>query len=241
MRSAVTLYEFMPYGAPELLESRQRHMSRALVLTSAAALALYALTRGVASLLPVPSVAPPHVVFVIDEWVVPKQNIEVKPPAPAAKIKSSPAVHEAARPVPVRDDIAPPSDPPALSTRKADDTGTGVVLTPNEVGATGAVAETPPPFGTWVYVEHEPAPIKEVKPDYPSIAREAGVEGRVTVHVLVGKEGRVLDAVLAAKVQVPMLNEAALAAARQWVFTPGYANGHPVACWTAIPFHFRLH
>lgn len=37
-----------------------------------------------------------------------------------------------------------------------------------------------------------------------------------------------------------MLNESALAAARHWVFTPGLANGQPVACWTAIPFHFRL-
>ena len=50
-----------------------------------------------------------------------------------------------------------------------------------------------------------------------------------------------LDAVLAEKFQVPMLNEAALAAARQWVFTPGLANGRPVACWSAIPFRFRLH
>ncbi|MGH7729653.1 MAG: energy transducer TonB, partial [Candidatus Eiseniibacteriota bacterium] len=92
-----------------------------------------------------------------------------------------------------------------------------------------------------VYVEREPEAITEVKPEYPRIAQEAGVEGRVTVHVLVGKDGRVLDAVLAAKIQVPMLNEAALAAARRWVFTPGFANAHPVACWTAIPFHFRLH
>ena len=29
------------------------------------------------------------------------------------------------------------------------------------------------------------------------------------------------------------LTEAALAAARQWVFTPGIDGGRPVACWTA--------
>ena len=56
-----------------------------------------------------------------------------------------------------------------------------------------------------------------------------------------GKTGRVLDARLDAKRQVLLLNEAALAGARQWVFTPALANGHPVAVWTAIPFHFRLH
>jgi hypothetical protein len=29
-------------------------------------------------------------------------------------------------------------------------------------------------------------------------------------------------------------------AARQWVFTPGLANGKPVACWISIPFRFGL-
>ncbi len=239
MRRAVPLYEFMPYGAPELLESRQRHMSRALVLTSAAALLLYALMRGVASLLPAPAVAPPHFVFDPDPYVITQPRVEAVPPAP--KVPAAPVTHPSALPVPVRDDIAPPSDVPAPSTAMADDAGTGVAVTPSDVGTPGPVTEAFPARGEYVYVEVLPAPIKEVKPEYPSIAKEAGVEGAVTVHVLVGKEGRVLDAVLAEKIQVPMLNEAALAAARQWVFTPGLANGRPVACWSAIPFRFRLH
>jgi protein TonB len=229
----------MPYGAPELLESRQRHMSRALVLTSAVALALYALTKGVASLLPAPSVAPPHVVFEPEPFVITQPRVEVTPPAP--RVKAAPVTHPAAPPVPVSDDVAPPSEVISTSTTKSDDAATGPATTPSDVRTLEPVAETLPAFGKWVYVEREPAPTTEVKPEYPRIAMEAGVEGRVTVHVLVGKEGRVLDAVLARNIQVPMLNEAALTAARQWVFTPGLANGHPVACWTAIPFHFRLH
>jgi periplasmic protein TonB len=240
MRPAVPLYEFMPYGAPELLESRQRHMSRALVLTSAVALALYALTRGVASLLPAPSIAPTHVVFEPEPFVITQPPVDVKPPSP--QVKAAPVTHPAAPPVPVSDKVAPPNNEViSPSTAKTDDVGTGPLIATSEAGTAGPVVETLPEFGKWVYVESEPAPITEVKPEYPSIAMQAGVEGRVTVHVLVGKEGRVLDAVLARNVQVPMLNEAALAAARRWVFTPGYANGHAVACWTAIPFHFRLH
>ena len=83
--------------------------------------------------------------------------------------------------------------------------------------------------------------VKRVVPEYPRFAKEAGVEGLVMVKVLVGKDGRVLDARLVEKFQVPMLNAAALEAARQWVFTPGLVTGRPVACWTAIPFRFRLH
>ena len=240
MRPAVPLYEFMPYGAPELLESRQRHMSRALVLTSAVALALYALTRGVAFLLPAPAVSLRQVVFEPEPFVISQPRVEVTPPA--SRIPAAPVTHPAAPPLPVSDDVAPPdTEVISPSTTKADDSGTGPTITPSDVGTREPVVETFPAFGEWVYVEREPAPITEVKPEYPSIAMQAGVEGRVTVHVLIGKEGRVLDAVLARNIQVPMLNEAALTAARQWVFTPGFANGHPVACWTAIPFHFRLH
>ena len=60
------------------------------------------------------------------------------------------------------------------------------------------------------------------------------------VHVLIGTDGRVREERVEPKIHVPMLDEAALDAARQRVFTPGLAQGHPVACWTAIPFRFRL-
>src|SRR5262249_25988292 len=102
-------------------------------------------------------------------------------------------------------------------------------------------AEEPlPPPGTHVWAEQYPEAITQITPTYPEIARQAGVEGLVIVNVLVGKTGRVLDARLDEKRHVPMLNEAALAAARQWVFTPALANGRPVAVWTGIPFKFRL-
>lgn len=39
---------------------------------------------------------------------------------------------------------------------------------------------------------------------------------------------------------VLMLNEAALRAARQWVFKPALANNRPVAVWVAVPFDFHL-
>jgi protein TonB len=81
----------------------------------------------------------------------------------------------------------------------------------------------------------------EFKPDYPDLAREAGVEGLVVVHALIGKDGRVLRVELDPKKNVLMLNAAALEAAMKWKFTPALANGHPVVVWYAIPFKFVLH
>jgi protein TonB len=162
----------------------------------------------------------------------------VTPAEPVAPAQS--AVHEAAEPVAVREELAPATEAITPSPARADEPGADAGRVPGGTVVPGATTESLPARGDYVYVEELPAAVREVKPEYPDLARQAGVEGPVTVFVLVGKEGRVLDAALSEKIQVPMLNEAALMAARQWVFTPGLANGRPVACWTAIPFRFRL-
>jgi periplasmic protein TonB len=238
MKRAVTLYEFMPYGAPELLESRQRHMSQALLITCASLLALCALAGGIASLIhvtPSEPVARMPTISPIDPQVI----VEA-PPAPPASYVAHPPVPDAV-PVPVPDPVAPPTDPPL--TPSADPTGTGStgVTTPGDVTATPGDADVWPSPDAPPYVEELPTVVKRVLPIYPQFAKDAGVEGLVMVKVLVGKDGRVLDVRLAEKFQVPMLNEAALTAARAWIFTPGLASGRPVMCWTAIPFRFRLH
>jgi len=90
----------------------------------------------------------------------------------------------------------------------------------------------------WVAVL--PVAVHQAKPVYPSVARRAGVEGRVVVRVLIGTNGRVLEAQVGKS--VPVLDRSALTAARQWVFTPALdGSGHQVPCWVAIPFVFRLH
>jgi periplasmic protein TonB len=239
MRPAVALYEFMPYGAPDLIESRRRHMSRALWLTSTMALALYALTTGIAALMPAAPPKVPPTIIIDPQWWEP---VAPSPPAPsvAPKVSKPPPIIANAPPLPVPDPLAPAIDPNPPGTDHPDVVGTSNPAAPIEVGTMTPGPEILPARNEWVYVEQTPVAIHEVKPIYPQIAIDAHVEGPVTVHVLVGKDGRVLKTELAEKFQVPMLNEAALAAARQWVFTPGMANGKPVACWTAIPFRFRL-
>jgi protein TonB len=141
----------------------------------------------------------------------------------------------------------PVAGEPDLPAAKDEGAGTGKATAPDVTGPATDDALAPPdddalpPPGAHVWAEQYPEPVATVTPPYPEIARDAGVEGLVIVNVLVGKTGRVLDARLDEKRQVPLLNDAALAAAWNWVFTPALANGKPVAVWTAIPFHFRLH
>jgi protein TonB len=241
MKHAVTLYEFMPYGAPELIESRQRHMSQALVITSAAALAFCALAGGIASRIPVPTTEPHVTVIEPQSFVLPPPLVPPPPSAPAPPTRAATPTKPFAAPVPVPDAVAPRIDPPAPASANVTGTGPPVVIGTNDVGTAPMGAEVLPLPDAPVYVEELPTVVKRVVPEYPRIAKEFGVEGLVMVKVLVGKDGRVLDTRLVEKFQVPMLNTAALEAARRWVFTPGLASGRPVACWTAIPFRFRLH
>jgi protein TonB len=103
-----------------------------------------------------------------------------------------------------------------------------------------APVETLPKIDDPVYVEEMPAVVHQVLPEYSEIARAAGVGGLVLVRVLVGRDGHVLDARVEPARSIPMLDEYALRAARQWVFKPALLNNRPVAVWVALPFRFTL-
>jgi protein TonB len=96
--------------------------------------------------------------------------------------------------------------------------------------------EAPPDF---VPYEKPPVPIREIKPEYPEIARRAGVEGTVWVKIWVDKEGKARKAVVI-KSDAEIFNEPAIKAALQYVFTPAMMNNGPVAVWAAMPFRFKL-
>jgi protein TonB len=89
-------------------------------------------------------------------------------------------------------------------------------------------------------VDELPMPTVRVKPLYPDIAREVGVEGLVLVYALVGRDGRPREVRLDPEKHVPLLDAMALEAARQWRFEPAVTGGHPVAVWVSLPFRFSL-
>jgi protein TonB len=101
-----------------------------------------------------------------------------------------------------------------------------------------AASDDLPAQGEFVYYEDEPVPVQTVQPNYPEFAREAQIQGKVVLHVLVGKDGRVKNVKVAKG--VTGLNDAAMEAVRKWVFKPALSNNKPVAVWVEVPvdFHF---
>jgi protein TonB len=81
-----------------------------------------------------------------------------------------------------------------------------------------------------------PEKIKDVKPVYPAIAQSAHVVGTVTIEATIGPDGKVIDAKVVRS--IPMLDQAALDAVRQWEYTPALLNGKPVPVVMNVTLNF---
>jgi protein TonB len=232
----ISLYQFMPYGAPELKEVARKYLVRALGTASAAWVVLFLLSLGTTQLL----AHRPHETSVI---VVPYREMAAPPPLTQDAPPPQVAIAQPVAPptvgvaVPVPDAEAPPEQTIASQEEIAQatpgvDAGKGdlVVAPPSD--------DQLPQFGEYVYVEELPEAVSTVRPVYPDIAREAGVDGLVTVQALVGKDGKVKDTRVVKS--IPMLDDAAVNAVKQYVFKPALSNNKPVAVWVAVPIRFSL-
>jgi periplasmic protein TonB len=234
----IPLSLFMPYGAPELIAAAPRYMARAVITSSMLAVAAFFFALFLA-----PNwVPPPLRVIAVDpiDFAPPISIERVLPPPPVALAQPRGEPDDGAiLPVP---ETREPALPPAPETRTGSDAdGTKTIDAPIAPSTVGIKEERLPDRDEFVLVDELPASATEIRPDYPPIAREVGIEGLVVVHVLVGKDGHVMKAEVNEKFSIPVLNEAALGAARRWVFTPALRNNHPVPVWVALRFNFKLH
>lgn len=179
---------------------------------------------------------------------------EVAPPPTQAVVNTGPAAR-AGNPVPVPDaDISPDmkefADIDDLA-RASSIGGDGVDLggfasnidVNREVEEVNVeVREEEPDIDEFIAVDQEPqidlAELQK-KIKYPEMAREAGIEGRVIVRVLVDENGRPQKH----RVEYSdndMLNDAAVNAIMSSVFTPAIQGNKPTMCWVNIPVNFKL-
>jgi len=83
-----------------------------------------------------------------------------------------------------------------------------------------------------------PVKTRDVAPIYPSIAQSARVQGVVIIEATIGPDGTVQNARVLRS--IPLLDNAALDAVRQWVFTPTLLNGSPVPVIMTVTVNFQL-
>jgi periplasmic protein TonB len=184
------------------------------------------------------------------------------PPPPPPAAPASAAKDAGARPTPSSNPDAAPLEAPAEITpepaRAGSDDGVeggveggvaGGVLG-GVVGGIPTAAPAPPPpvpppapvvprapirVGGELQV---PALLKRVGPDYPELAVRAQVEGVVILEAVVGESGRVEDVRVLRS--IPLLDNAAKAAVRQWEYSPLLLNGKSERFIVTVTVSFQL-
>ena len=142
----------------------------------------------------------------------------------------------ASTPMPVRgaDGTMPPPPPPP----------------PPAAQGTGQVPPPPPPPPSPSQMVDGVAPVRvggsikvptklvNVPPVYPEEAKAAGVQGVVIIEAVIDPAGMVDQARVLRS--IPMLDQAAVDAVKQWQFTPTMLNGVPVPVIMTVTVNFTL-
>jgi TonB family protein len=81
-----------------------------------------------------------------------------------------------------------------------------------------------------------PAPARSDVPQYPLDALAAGVKGAVLAEIVIDPTGNVSDARVVRS--IPLLDDAALQAVRNWHFSPTVVNGQPVPVRMTVTVNF---
>lgn len=89
-------------------------------------------------------------------------------------------------------------------------------------------------------VEVVPILIKQVKPEYPVQALKSSIQGTTVVEGVINIDGTLVNLKIRISSGSPLLDEAALVAASQYLFTPGKQKGRLIPVMITIPFQFSL-
>jgi len=111
--------------------------------------------------------------------------------------------------------------------------GEGAGIGEGEGGGTGGGVYRP---GSGVL---PPSLLREVKPDYTEDARRRGITGEVLMEIVVRRDGTVGDVKVLSGLGYG-LDERAIAAVRQWKFSPATLHGKAVDVAVEVSMEFRL-
>ncbi len=228
--------ERVPIGAADLKQNSQRFLRKALLISASIHLALIGIYLLSTVWQPKEEVAYTGRVIKMQTLPAPPP-LSAAPPPPVIPINQDIVKPTIGTPVPVPDAQAPEQ---TIMTQQEIAAFNAPVGLGSGTGRDSLViaSDDMPSEGEFVYYEDEPVPVTHPDPIYPAFAREAQISGKVVLHVLVGKDGRVHDVKVIRS--VTGLNEAAMDAIKKWVFKPALSNNKPVAVWVEVPMDFRL-
>ncbi|MFO7767378.1 MAG: energy transducer TonB [bacterium] len=106
-----------------------------------------------------------------------------------------------------------------------------------ETGGTATGAEDDRIYEKW---DEAPRLVDYVQPEYPGIARKAGVEGTVTLHLVVDRDGGVEEVQVFRATPRLIFDRSAREAVREWRYEPARVDGRPVRSRISQTLRFVL-
>jgi protein TonB len=220
-------------------------------LTAGVSLATHAVALGALLLLPLLSDDHlPEQARAVRAFFAPPLAVEAPLPPPPPAAPRAAARIAAPRPVPTDGFTAPIEVPEQVVPEAGIELGVeGGVAGGVEGGVPGGIVggvvggleEAPPqplqPLRVGDVVS-EPRKLKDVQPVYPSLALASRLQGVVILECVVDARGRVQEARVLRG--VPLLDQAALDAVRQWVYSVTLVDGVPVPVIMTVTVSFRL-
>ena len=179
---------------------------------------------------------------------------DAAPPPPPPEIIVTGTLAQAGNPVPVPDAMVAPDqifasvdEISTSSSQIGDQQQINIDDLPTDAGLSVQKEEEPSPDEFIVTDQDYNEVVSRVLPDlqrrveYPEMARRAGVEGRVSIKVLIGKDGKPKPGrTIVEETASELFNPASVKAIMAQVFPPATQNGQPVEVWVVIPIVFRL-
>ncbi len=96
------------------------------------------------------------------------------------------------------------------------------------------------PAQTFVEANFKANYLLNPKPEYPTIAKSRGWQGKVMLRVQVSSEGTVSNISVETSSGHEMLDDSALQAVNKWKFIPAKRGDNAVASWVIVPIIFTL-
>jgi len=171
-------------------------------------------------------------------------------PLPAVRRETvAPSRLSTVAPIDVPDAITPerPASPNTFGAEGPTPIGSVVDGLPGAIDGLGAPTIIAPPPRVPVIpptpvrvssLIQSPKKITHVAPRYPAVAQASHVQGVVTLDAVIDATGAVQSVSVVRS--IPLLDQAAVDAVRQWRFTPTVLNGQPVPVILTVTVNFTL-
>lgn len=160
---------------------------------------------------------------------------DLPPPPPPPPPKDLPP-----RPPPPPPTYVPPSDVPLANAAPAEGAISAVTTVTPSVSAPPTPEPPPAPPQPSVRVAPIVSATNCQKPEYPSASRRLEEEGTVHLKMLVGVDGRVVQAEVNKSSGFPRLDDAAREALSKCLFKPGTVDDKPEQAWATMKYTWRL-